>query len=656
MGEHTHSDTKRHQALEPCAIYSPNNSLSLKVGVNEHAEVWYELSKGAGSQQATIIRGSKITAYTVDDVNILNAAEDIHCVDSKFDDTWEQPWGEQRFIRNNYTELALQTASFTVRFRLFDDSFGFRYEVSGEGDLVIKKELTEFNFNPASKAWWIPALGQNHYEHQFKQTDFEAITTAHTPLTLELADGTFAAIHEAALYNFGAMNIVPTKHGLLSSITPLNDGTVARVNLPFQSPWRTVILSDTAAGLGLPKIMLNLNEPSKITDTSWVQPMKFMGIWWGMFIGVFTWSSGERHGATTANAFKYINAAKRLGIRGLLIEGWNEGWDGDWTQNGDSMNHFKPYPDFDIQAISSYAAAQGVEIVGHHETSGSISHYESELPEAYDYYKHFGVRYIKTGYVSPRMDNGEFHSSQAGVRHYQKTVELAAERQVMLDIHEPVKGTGIERTWPNLMTREGVMGQEYEGGAVLPEHTATLPFTRLLAGPLDYTPGLFNLSGTSRKVQTTLAKQLAFYVTMYSPMQMVADLPEHYFNQPAFEFIKAVPVNWETTLPLDGVIGDYYVVARKDRETDAWFVGGVSDEQARTLTVSLDFLPEHRTFELILYKDAEDAHWQLNPEAIIIETRQVTSTDTLSLNVAPGGGFALHMQPDDEVSYPYPTL
>jgi alpha-glucosidase len=651
MGEHKHTGNTRHQAAEPCVLRSPDGSLTLKVSVNEHNLIWYEVYRN----EEIIINGSSVALFSSENINLLQVAGGVECHESDFDETWEQPWGEQRFIRNQYTQLTFTTSSFAVIFRLFDDSLGFRYELGGEGELTILKEETEFNVNTQSKAWWIPALGQNHYEHQFKRTSLADIDTAHTPLTLELPNGSFAAIHEAALYNYGAMNIVPTNHGLTSSITPLSDTSVAHITLPFHTPWRTIIFSDTAAGLGTSKIMLNLNEPSKIEDTSWIQPTKFMGIWWGMFIGTFTWASGDRHGATTANAFKYINAAKQLGIRGLLIEGWNEGWDGDWTQNGDLMNHFKPYADFDIAAITAYAASQNVEIVGHHETSGSTQHYESELPEAYDYYKQYGVRYIKTGYVSPRMNGVEFHSSQFGVNHYQKTVELAAERQLMLDIHEPVKGTGIERTWPNLMTREGVMGQEYEGGAVLPEHTATLPFTRLLAGPLDYTPGLFNLSGTSRKVQTTLAKQLAFYVTMYSPMQMAADLPEHYLGHPAFAFIKHVPVNWEVTVPLDGVIGDYYVVARKDRASEEWYVGGVSDENERTLKVSLDFLPEHRRYNATIYKDSRHAHWQTNPEAIEIETIQVSSLDILNVFIAPGGGFAIRISPEGEVSYPYPA-
>src|SRR5690606_37760881 len=398
------------------------------------------------------------------------------------------------------------------------------YELDGEGEIDISREETEFNITHKAKAWWIPALGQNHYEHLYKQTSLPDIDTAHTPLTIELPDSGYLAIHEAALYDYGSMNVVPTEDGLMSTITPLLNGNAARVGLPFNTPWRTIIFADSAPGLGNSKIMLNLNEPSKITDTSWIVPTKFMGIWWAMFIGYFTWASGDKHGATTGNALRYINAAKKLGISALLIEGWNQTWDGDWTKNGELMDHMQPYPDFDIHTVTSYAKSQGVDIVGHHETCGNISHYEWELPEAYDYYQHLGVRYVKTGYVAPRLNTGDFHSSQVGVRHYQKTVEMMAERKMMVNIHEPVKGTGIERTWPNLLTREGVMGQEYEGGAVTPEHATVLPFTRLLAGPLDYTPGLFNLSGTSRKVRTTLAKQLAFYVTMFSPMQMVADL------------------------------------------------------------------------------------------------------------------------------------
>lgn len=631
-------------------IHSPHKTVLLTVGVNQDSLVWYELK----FKNKTVINGSNVSLFTTAEENLLLASREPEAQETDLDETWEQPWGEQRFVRNNYQELALKLDDATIRFRVFDDGLGFRYELAKESPQTIGHEETIFNLSPKTHAWWIPALGQNHYEHQFKRSALSGISTAHTPVTLELPNGLFAAIHEAALYNYGAMNLVPSEHGLTSSITPLKNGTVGEVPGNFISPWRTVSVSESAAELGNVKIMLNLNEPSKIEDTSWIQPLKFMGIWWGMFLGTFTWASGDKHGATTANAFKYINAASRLGIRGLLIEGWNVGWDGDWTQNGKDMNYFQAYPDFDLAAVTQYASEKGIEIVGHHETSGAITHYESELPEAYDFYKQYGVRYIKTGYVSPRMDTGELHSSQAGVNHYQRTVEWAASRQIMLDIHEPVKGTGIERTWPNLLTREGVMGQEYEGGAIQPAHTATIPFTRSLSGPMDYTPGIFNLNGTSRKVQSTLGKQLALYVVLFSPMQMAADLPEHYEDHPAFEFIRRVPVSWERTVPLAGDIGQYYAVARQDRESEDWFLGAVTNEQPRTLSVKLDFLPEHQPFTATIYADASDAHWQKNPASHTIESKTVTNEDSLDLFLAPGGGVAVHFSPQEGNHTPYP--
>lgn len=637
----------------PEILSSPNSTLTLSLGTDASTrQIWYKISRSEESEP--IVEQSFMRLYGSDG-QIIEATELLQVERSSFSESWEQPWGEQRSVDNTYNEIALNCSRFTIRFRLFDEGVGFRYELHGSGNAVIVREETEFNVPINSSAWWIPALGQNHYEHLYHKTPLEELGVAHTPLTIEQDKGGFIAIHEAALYDYGSMNLIPTKSGLKSKVTPLSSGVIAEIILPFHTPWRTIVFSKTAIGLTTSRIMLNLNEPSKIEDTSWIKPSKFMGIWWGMFLHYFTWGSGDKHGATTANALRYINACKEFGIRGLLIEGWNQGWDGDWTQNGDKMNLMLPYPDFDIRTITDYAKSQGVELVGHHETSGNMSHYEWQLPEAYDYYRALGVRYIKTGYVSPRSNGKEFHSSQFGVKHYQKTVEMAAERQIMLDIHEPVKGTGIERTWPNLLTREGVMGQEYEGGGVVtPEHTTVLPFTRLLAGPLDYTPGLFNLSGTHRKISSTLAKQLAFYVTLYSPLQMVADLPEHYrANIAPLQFIKDVPVDWDTTLPLDGVIGDYFAVARKDRHSDNWYVGAVTDENERTLDIPLNFLPEHRSYTATIYRDADNADWQHNPEACTIDTQTVSQETTLRIRLAPGGGVAIRLSIDGETKPPY---
>lgn len=650
MGEQTNTKSSMH--VEPRTLSSPGGQMTLHVGVDESTlQVWYSLDYN----DETVMGRSLLAMYDSEERNLFAVDSLVQFEESRFDETWEQPWGEERYVRNNYTQLVISTPQFAVHFRLFDAGLGFRYELYGNGALDIMREDTEFNIASPANAWWIPALRQNHYEHLYKKTPAMEMDVAHTPLTLELASSTYVAIHEAALYDYGAMNVMPAETGLVSKITPLVNGLAAQVTLPFATPWRTISVAQQPYDLVSSRIMLNLNEPSKIEDTTWIKPTKFMGIWWGMFLGYFTWGSGPQHGASTTNAFKYINWCKKLGISSLLIEGWNEGWDGDWTKNGDKMNHLQPYPDFDIQTVTSYAKSQGVDIIGHHETSGNVAHYEWELPEAYDYYRHFGVRYIKTGYVSPRMNEAEFHSSQFGVRHYQKTVELAAERKIMLDIHEPVKGTGTERTWPNLLTREGVMGQEYEGGAITPEHATVLPFTRSLAGPFDYTPGLFNLSNTSRKVSSTLAKQLAFYVTMYSPMQMAADLPEHYTDKPAFQFIRDVPVDWEYTVPLGGVIGDYYAVARKDRATDDWYVGALTDEEARTVSISLDFLPEHRSYYATIYQDAKGAHWQQNPEACTITMMRVSRESQLSLSLAPGGGCAIRIAPETATISPYPS-
>ncbi len=644
----------QHKQPEPkkYSLNSPEGRLQLDIEVAPEGAVSYQLLAG----DDVVIERSQLALYGDAETPLALLPPDHTATESARDVTWEQPWGEQRFVRDYHRELALGSPEMTIRFRLFDDGLGLRYELAGTSEQVIQRETTEFALDPDAHAWWIPALGKNHYEHLYTRSPLADIGVAHTPLTIELPSGRHLAIHEAALYDYGSMNLAPSSHGLTSTITPLAEGIAARVSLPWNSPWRTVIVADSAVGLTTSRIMINLNEPSRIADTSWIAPAKFLGIWWGMFIGYYTWGSGPTHGATTTNTLRYINAAKRLGLRGLLIEGWNEGWDGDWTQNGDKMNHLQPYPDFDIHAITTHAATQGIDIIGHHETSGNIAHYNYELPEAYDYYRTLGVRYVKTGYVNGRLNDREFHSSQVGVRHYQQTVEMAAERQMMLDIHEPVKGTGIERTWPNLLTREGVMGQEYEGGAVRPEHTAILPYTRLLAGPLDYTPGLFNLSGTDRKVQTTLAKQLAFYVTMYSPLQMAADLPEHYeAHLDAFGFIRDVPVTWETTVPLQGAIGDYYTVARKDRHSDDWYIGGVSDEYPRSVSLSLDFLDEHRPYLATIYRDAADAHYQARPEAYEIIEQRLARGDTLELTMAAGGGFAVRLVPQDDTPYPYPS-
>ena len=582
----------------------------------------------------------------------------VRTKESSFDETWETLWGEERYIRNNYNELALYLAEvkdekrlFTLRFRVFDNGVAFRYEIPPQpkfSRITILNELTEFNVDASSQAWQIPAYQPDRYEYNYEKTPvYELVNSVHTPLTMQVPTVYFVSIHEAALYDYGSMTLKLNEwHALHSDITPLSGGARAYVNLPFNTPWRVIMIEDRAIDLVNNRIMLNLNEPPK-TDFSWVKPLKFMGIWWAMYVGEWTWAPGERHGATTEHAFEYIDACKKLGIGGLLIEGWNNGWDGDWLQNGMYNDFTKPAEDFRLPEVAKYARQNGVELVGHHETVGFVDNYERQIEQAYKYYADNGIHYVKPGYAGSSMviqGRKEFHHSQVGVRHYQRAVELAAKYHIMLDVHEPIKGTGTERTWPNLMTREGARGQEYEGGALSPSHGCILPFTRLLAGGMDYTSGVFDVTNGTKRIASTLARQLAYYVTIFSGMQMAADRPRFYeIDYPkVFKFIQDVPVTWGETLPLLGEIGQYYAVARKSREND-WYIGGVTNEDGRRMRITLDFLGDGEYLAEI-YRDSDDAHYRDNQLGIVVETRVVSKNDYFDFWVAPGGGFAVRLK------------
>ena len=583
----------------------------------------------------------------------------VRIQNQKFDGTWTSIVGEQRIIRNNYSESAFYLSEtgqngrmFTVRFRVFDDGFAFRYEIPPQPRfqrLIISDELTEFNVDANSYAWRIPAYQPDRYEYNYEKRPVYALASSvHTPLTIETPLGHTISIHEAALYNYGSMTIkLNSNNRLQSDITPLSDGMRAYVDLPFNTPWRVVMIADSPIELITNHIVLNLNEPPK-QDFSWVHPLKFIGIWWAMFVGEWTWAPGERHGATTEHAKEYIDAAKRLGIEGLLMEGWNNGWEGDWLQNGASTDFLNPVSDLNLDEVAKYAKENGIKLIGHHETVGFIDNYERQMEDAYKYYSERGINYIKPGYAGSMMTiqgRKEFHHSQVGVRHYQKAVELAAKYHICLDVHEPIKGTGIERTWPNILTREGARGQEYEGGALSPSHATIIPFTRLLAGGMDYTSGIFDVSNVAKRLASTLARQLAYYVTIYSGMQMAADRPRFYEEvQPAaYEFIRKVPVNWERTVPLLGKIGEYYIVARQDRETPDWYIGGVTNEEAHRVRLNLDFLDEDTNYTAEIYRDSDTAHYRDNQLGITIETRKITKADNLDIWMAPGGGFAVRI-------------
>jgi alpha-glucosidase len=439
----------------------------------------------------------------------------------------------------------------------------------------------------------------------------------------------------------------------------MSDGIKVRGQTPLVTPWRTIQLADRVTDLAPSLLGLKLNPPSALASTDWIRPMKYVGIWWGMHIGVMTWSSGPKHGATTETTKRYIDFAAKNGFGGVLVEGWNTGWDGDWIQNRNAFSFTEAYPDYDLPAVAAYAHEKGVRLIVHNETSGGISNYERQLDSAFALYQSLGLDAIKTGYVTDTVDGGHSHWSQLMVRHYRRVIEAAARYGIMVDVHEPLHDTGERRTWPNMMTREGARGQEYNAwsgdGGNPPEHEINLFFTRLLAGPMDYTPGIFDIlrdrsTGTAQRpdqprVRTTLAKQLALYVVIYSPLQMAADLPENYLGRPAFQFIRDVAVDWDTTRVLDGRIGDYVAVARRERGGQTWFVGAVTDEEGRTLDVPLSFLTPGRRYVAEIYADGPKAHWLDNPLPVTITRRTVTAATRLPLVLAPGGGQAIRIRP-----------
>jgi alpha-glucosidase len=539
----------------------------------------------------------------------------------------------------------------TIIFRLFNDGIGFRYEFpeqTGMDSLIIMHEETEFKMPRMYKAWWIPA-SDPYYECITQYSEITAADTVRTPLTIQMTDGRYIAIHEANLTDYPKMNLtVKDSATLCAALVPWSTGVAVYGKTPFVSPWRTVIVGETPGDLIASRLMLNLNEPCQLQDISWIEPGKYIGIWWEMHLGKGTWHYGARHSATTANTKKYIDFAAGNGITGVLVEGWNTGWEGNWMKHGDSFDFTKPYPDFDIKEITDYALERGVRLVGHHETAAAVQSYEKQLDAAFAFYQQYGVRVVKTGYVNRLMDFKEAHDGQYGVRHYRKVVETAAKYHISIDNHEPVMPTGLQRTYPNLMTQEAIRGQEWDAwspdGGNSPEHTTIVPFTRDLAGPVDFTFGTFNFTNTEypgTRVNTTLCKQLALFVVIYSPLQMASDLPENYKGIKAFEFIKDVPTNWNETKIIDAQIGDYCIIARNDRNSSDWYVGCITDEQQRVLTFSLDFLNTGVSYKAQIYADGDDAEWKTNPAAFKYEERIITSQDSLTVKLATSGGCAI---------------
>ncbi len=686
-------------SISSCAL--AQTSLSLN-----KVRLQWNLTKN-GTQEYAVFFGDKIVIEPskmgfnfTDNVKMDKDFQVLKIDSSTTDETWKPVWGEVSKIRNHYKQLTVHlqqkmapNALLNIVFKVFEDGVGFRYEFPAQPAFhyfVITDELTQFKLSGDHTAWWIPGdYDSNEYlyttsklsnvnaapitllsygERKENLSDDKAVQT---PLMLKSADGLYINIHEAAQVNYPAMqlHVDGGSHTLSANLVPDAYGNKAYLRTPSITPWRTIIVSDKATDILASKMILNLNEPSKIGNTSWIKPAKFMGIWWDMQTGHGTWSYSNRedtlnakgqmisngtHSANTANVRKYIDFAARHHIQGLLVEGWNVGWEawyGNWQ--GKHFDFVTPYPDFDVAAIQQYAKSKGVQMIMHNETSADASTYDVQMDTAYQFMNKYGYTSVKTGYVGRIIPRGEHHDGQYMMNHYLRAAEKAAQHKVMIDMHEPSRPTGLQRTYPNWMANEAGRGNEWNGFADgnPPEHETIMPFTRLMGGPMDYTPGIFKMKGyavgaPARQMHTTLAKQLALYITMYSPLQMAADVPEHYeAHLDAFKFIEDVPVDWDDTKILEAEPGDYLTIARKEKGKAAWFLGAITDENSRTTTLPLSFLDAGKNYVATIYRDANNADWNTNPEAYNIEKFIVTNTTNLNLKLAPGGGTAISIVP-----------
>ena len=632
-----------HSTSEPVAT-SPDGKIKVSVQT-EGGQLSYSISQDSESLIVPSKLGFELMGGNIlgDNTEILSVTHSSH------KETWETVWGESRLIEDNHNSMIVHTAHLDVEFRVFNDGVGFRYIFPDDlGEFRIREELTEYKFARADhKIWWMPR-SEPYYEAYGKHTAFDEIDCAYTPVTITGADGRFYSIHEAALLDFAKVNLVGSDASTLkTSLTKWSDGTGVYVTDSRTTPWRTIIITDRAGGLIESHLMLNLNEPCKIEDTSWCKPGKYIGIWWELHKYMRTWYYGPQHGATTERTKEYIDFAAAHNIQAVLVEGWNKGWDGNWMKNSTGFSFTEAYPDYDFDEVMKYAASKGVQMIIHNETAANTEHYFSQIDSAYALYQKYGMHYIKTGNVNLLMDGKEEHDGQYGVNRLHEVVEKAAQYQINVDEHEPCIPTGLCRTWPNLMTGEAIRGQEHDAweadGGNKPEHQTVCPFIRGLAGPMDYTFGTFDFSNpntpTSR-VRTTISKQLAQYVVIYSPLQMASDLYEAYEGVKAFDFISDVPTDWEQTKVLDAVIGDYVVTARQERGGSDWYLGAITDENARTLDVPLSFLGKGKWMAQI-YEDTPQTSYETSPETYQYREVEVSAKDVLSLQLATSGGCAI---------------
>lgn len=678
-------------------ITSPDNKLKLTIKLSENGELFYNLM----IEGLQVIKDSKLGIDLLYQADLIQGFEITDINNSAFSEEWKPVWGEVDKILNNYNQMQLtlnqqkEKRTIVITFRVFNDGIGFRYEFPKQENLnyfTVLEENTEFNLTGDHKTFWIPG-DYDSQEYVYTTSLLSEINSnigntvdeiivksipgnniVQTPLMLKSKEGLYINIHEAALLNYPVMYLTIDKDNfsLKSHLCPDALNNKAYLQAPCTTPWRTIIVSNKAEDILSSKIILNLNEPTKFEDVSWIKPIKYIGIWWGMHVGTMSWNYSNLnnvklddvdwksltpngvHGATTENTKRYIDFAARHGFDAVLVEGWNVGWE-DWfgKLKEQVLDFVTPYPDFDVIELQNYAESKNVELIMHHETSGYVTNYERRLDDAFTFMKDHGYNSVKTGYVGKIIPHGEHHDGQWMVNHFTRVLEKAEKYKICVNSHESVRLTGLHRTYPNWLAAEAARGNEFNAWSIgnPPEHETILPFTRFIGGPMDYTPGIFQIKmdyykpGSKFQVHTTLEKQLALYVTIYSPIQMAADLPENYERFPdAFSFIEQVPVNWSDTKILKAEPGDYIIIARKDKNSDNWFVGAITDEEARSFEIKLDFLDADR-YEMTTFKDAKDSDWEKNPMKYEIEKSTIKKNQTIKLNLASGGGTAIILKP-----------
>ncbi len=677
------------------SLNSPDGKIKLEF-LLKNGSPYYKINKN----NKQVIEKSKLGIILKEEKKLDRNFKLISSIKKSHNSIWKPLFGEHKKILSKYNQLNITlgqgNSKLKITFRLFNDGIGFRYEIDNQNSITnydIVNEKTEFKLSKNDTAWWIPAFSYRRYEFLYAKTPIDdiskeiysqkvedirfdsiGINAAHTPLTIKKDNGIYLSIHEADLTDYSSMTLAPKGKGLLETeLYPWSDGIKVKADKFIKSPWRTIQISDNSSGLLNSNLILNLNEdPDESIDYSWVKPGKYMGIWWEM-IGTneSTWWLSEHHGANTDKVLKYMDFASKNGFEGLLVEGWNIGWHPDWCckGEGEKFSFTETQPDFDINKIFNYGKERNIFLVGHHETGGQIENYENQLEEAFQFYNEHGIKNIKTGYVNDVSKNikrknekgeivSEWHHGQYMVRHFRKVIELASKYKLNIITHEPIKDTGIRRKYPNYISREGAKGQEFNGFATNGiNHATVLPFTRLLAGPMDYTPGVFQLNNfrytnpesniIDKKaiIPSTIAKELALYVVYYSPMQMAADLPEHYMKHPdAFDFIKNVPVDWDNKIIINSKIGEYVSIARKDMNSGDWYFGSITNEKERNFSVSLSFLDDDKKYLATIYSDSNDTNWKNNPMEYKIYSKEVDGKTKLDLFLAPGGGNAIRFQ------------